>query len=425
MRIMMLLKYLLGNRGAIETVARHPWSLSIGFLFVLSAGLAREYDQEYLIAEPWHALIPLGFSILASTLLATIFWIMPVKAETHRPRIQHAWGMFLSCFWMIAPMAWLYAIPFEQLMSAGDSTRANLTMLGVVAAWRVILMTRVVSVIIRIHPVAAFMVIMLFADTLVLTLLSIVPLPLFNIMGGIRLSESEQVIASMALQTQLLGILSFPIWLFGSMVAFRSRPDWGLLQTPPPPAERGWLRLTAAATIVLGLALLPLTQHEQRLRHHVEANLRSEKFVEALAVMSAHQPEDFPPHWDPPPRTGYRGQTVNVSAVAAAAEEKDVSPWVREVYAAKLNDDLVRRVLWYPQDWTSVAEQDVPHEDRLHRWRPHTNDLRLLLRLSQSLSNSDREAIGRLINAAEQTEAPSSPVAATQPAGSRADPGPQ
>jgi len=55
-----LLRYLIGDRKAILAIAGSRHSLWIGFLFVLSAGLAREYDGEDLLHEPWHALIPLA-----------------------------------------------------------------------------------------------------------------------------------------------------------------------------------------------------------------------------------------------------------------------------------------------------------------------------------------------------------------------------
>ena len=417
MRVLTLFKFLIGSRSAIEIVARHPMSLPIGFLFVLSAGLAREYDQEYLIGEPWHVLIPLGFSILASTLLATIFWLMPAKEGTRRPRIDRAWKMFLACFWMIAPMAWLYAIPFERIMTAGDSTRANLTMLGLVATWRVILMTRVVSVIIRIHPAAAFMVIMLFADTLVLTLLSIVPLPLFNIMGGIRLSESEQVIASMAFQTQILGMLSWPVWLLGSLIAFRSRPDWSLAREPLPEVESGWLRLVAVAMIAVGLLLLPFTQGEQRLRHQVETNLGDEKFTEALAIMSAHQSEDFPPHWDPPPRAGYRRQEPPISSVAAAITIDGTATWVRAVFAEKLEANLLRELRGYRESWSEIATNEL--QDRKYsQFEQHVGDLGILLTIHDGLTGSDRAAIQSLIDAAALPAIPAASFPATTQAAS-------
>ena len=47
---------------------------------------------------------------------------------------------------MTAPLAWLYAIPYERFLSPVGATRANLWTLGLVAAWRVLLIIRVLVV---------------------------------------------------------------------------------------------------------------------------------------------------------------------------------------------------------------------------------------------------------------------------------------
>jgi hypothetical protein len=230
MRIMTLAKYLLGRRAAIEEMAAHPASPGIGLLFVLGAGVAREYDQEYLLREPWHALLPLAVSTAMAIVVATVFWCLRPVEGTRRPCIVNAWRLFLACFWMMAPMAWLYAIPYERFLTAGQATRANLWTLALVAAWRVGLMTRVLVVILRVSPVAAFMLVMFFADVLALIAISVVPAPIFNVMGGIRLNESAGMIASAAFTVQILGVLSLVIWGPGALVALITmRPDWRIV----------------------------------------------------------------------------------------------------------------------------------------------------------------------------------------------------
>lgn len=68
MTIRTLFLYLIGNRQAILAIAANRSALLIGFLFVLSAGLAREYDNHDLVHEPWHVLLPLVASAPASGL---------------------------------------------------------------------------------------------------------------------------------------------------------------------------------------------------------------------------------------------------------------------------------------------------------------------------------------------------------------------
>ena len=63
MTLSTLPRYLLGRESAILEVIESRGVLLLGFLFVLSAGFAREYDGEDLVAEPWHVLIPLAASV--------------------------------------------------------------------------------------------------------------------------------------------------------------------------------------------------------------------------------------------------------------------------------------------------------------------------------------------------------------------------
>ena len=48
--------YLIGRRSAILEIAGNRWSLLIGFLLVVSGGLARNYDGAYLTKE-WTVLL--------------------------------------------------------------------------------------------------------------------------------------------------------------------------------------------------------------------------------------------------------------------------------------------------------------------------------------------------------------------------------
>ena len=53
MTIRTLLRYLVGDHQAILDLAATRWTLVVGFLFVLSAGFAHEYDGQDLRREPW------------------------------------------------------------------------------------------------------------------------------------------------------------------------------------------------------------------------------------------------------------------------------------------------------------------------------------------------------------------------------------
>ena len=53
----------------------------------------------------------------------------------------------MGLFWMTAPIAWLYAIPVERFFGSYSAAVANITLLGVVSLWRVLLMSRVIQVV--------------------------------------------------------------------------------------------------------------------------------------------------------------------------------------------------------------------------------------------------------------------------------------
>ena len=137
MRLQTLFLYLIGNRQAMFDIAADRRALFIGFLFVLSAGFAREYDGEDLIHEPWYLLIPLAASLLSSFVLYLVTYGVFISTRQIRgesvlfvdtdgllkkkplsgPSFLSGYLSFLALFWCTAPLAWLYAIPYERFLS--------------------------------------------------------------------------------------------------------------------------------------------------------------------------------------------------------------------------------------------------------------------------------------------------------------------
>ena len=87
-----LFRFHCGRSDAILKLAATRPALWVGLLFVMSAGIAREYDGEDLLDRPY----------------------------------------FL-------------AIPVERLMNSEDAMTANLCLLALVASWRIAVMTRAIS----------------------------------------------------------------------------------------------------------------------------------------------------------------------------------------------------------------------------------------------------------------------------------------
>src|SRR5262245_61059042 len=132
MSIRALLLYLIGNDKAIVRLASDRRALWVGLLFVLSAGFAREYDGQDLLRQPWHLLLPLGASLVSSFLLFCLLYCRLIWTDPARPPFFSAYLSFLGLFWLTAPLAWLYAIPYERFMPETRAVEANLWTLGLV-----------------------------------------------------------------------------------------------------------------------------------------------------------------------------------------------------------------------------------------------------------------------------------------------------
>jgi len=398
-----LFLYLIGNRQAIRAIAADRRALWIGLLFVLSAGFAREYDGEDLLHEPWYALIPVGASLASSFVLYTATYGVACLKRTSGPNFALGYRSFLGLFWMTAPLAWLYAIPYERFLSPLEATRANLWTLAVVSAWRVFLMMRVAGTLMGYGGRAVFLV-MAFADAVVLTVLRFVPVPLFDIMGGIRLSPEERVIQSAACFVCFWGTLTLPVWVIGTLIiwgrtVFRgATPDWPPFDDEPKPGFAGVLAF-AVASVLIWFAILPFTQPEQILRRRVEQAMEQGRMEAALQVMSAHTRDEFPPHWDPPPRPRYGQSQMLLFDVLDTIVAEPPAPWVRDIYWQKFEDWL-----FSPPSprWTRQRDKDeMRRAARLLQQSPEGPDLLGKLREAAGKENG-RSDLARYLKQLEE-----------------------
>jgi len=356
-----LFRYLfLLDRQAIHDIAACRKAVWIGLLFVLSAGFAREYDGEDLLAEPWHLFLPLGASLVTSVLLFGVVWAIDAGWKRNVISFGRDYRRFLSLFWMTAPLAWLYAIPVERLFSPARAVEANLWLLGIVATWRVALMVRVVSTVFHFSLSRSIFPVFFFADSLMVVILFLTPLPVFSIMGGIRLTESEQLLQTTAFLVGGIGILSWPIWLIGTVV-IASRPFPNRSDLVPASSAHDYptkaLWTLAIASLAIWACILPLTQPEQRRRRQVGTLLRAGHIEQALETMSAHERRDFPPHWDPPPRISYGETNPDLPKVLEVLIAVETKPWVSELYWEKFRD-LIGRGNEYHNYWLYLDEAE-------------------------------------------------------------------
>jgi hypothetical protein len=338
-----LFRYLIGDRTAIQEIAESRGALWVGLLFVVSAGLAREYDGEDLLHEPGHVLIPLAASLVSSFILFVLCFAKVIANDPQRPRFFSAYRSFLTLFWMTAPLAWLYAIPYERFLSPYGAMQANLLTLGLVAAWRVALMCRVVSVLMGYPTPNAILLVLLFGDGLALLAMGLVPKPVVGFMGGIRHTDTEKLILNTTCCVTQLGCVSLPFLIWGVAGAIaRSKPVWQLAASAykEPPRLHHGVVILALFSVGVWAAILPVAQPEQLNRRRAEDDLRNGRIEEALAEMSAHTPADYPPQWEPPPRIGYGEKSPSLFDVMDLVVEKPPAPWVRDIYVEKLDQYL-------------------------------------------------------------------------------------
>ncbi len=377
LKVAALFGFLVGRRESILAAARDRATIWVGLLFVIAAGFAREYDGEDLRREPWHLLIPLAASVVISLAIHSLVRRRDAVPPTS---FWSEYRTFLGLFWLTAPMALLYAIPYERMLSPAGSVLANLWTLGLVASWRVALMSRVVSVLTARSLRHSFFLVMLVADVAALVALFTVPVPVLQVMGGIRLTESEQVLQNTAFLARAAAVLTLPFWLIGALVA-RSRAN---LQPPPniSSAARGapvGPLVLAGACVVAWALVLPATQREQRLRSDAERMLRSGRIAQAVETMSKHDRDDYPPAWDPPPRIGWPGPEVPaVLDVLNVIVDRGAADWVRAAYV----DKFERRHLGMALLWEGTIRPDVvrllerlPEGEQLRQRNAYVDDV--------------------------------------------------
>jgi len=139
------LAYLVGSRAAILRLASSRMALWVGLILVITAGIARHYDRGGLLTDFRWIYGPIAVS-LVSSLLVFLALFVGLRLRDTKVGFRAQYCSFLGLFWMTAPMAWIYAIPVERWCDPLLAAKWNLLFLAIVATWRVLLISRAVSV---------------------------------------------------------------------------------------------------------------------------------------------------------------------------------------------------------------------------------------------------------------------------------------
>jgi len=150
MKTIHLAGFLLGHRDSITRVTSDRTSIPVGLILVLLAGVARDHDLEDLTGEGIGTVF-LGLAISSALWIVLhigILWTFRGRwiGEDGKPAPAPGPTVLLGAIWATAPLAWLYAVPFERMADPVSADDDNVALLALVATWRVLLMIRVLSV---------------------------------------------------------------------------------------------------------------------------------------------------------------------------------------------------------------------------------------------------------------------------------------
>jgi len=385
MSLTTLLLYFGGDATAIVVIAGNPWSGVLGLLFVLSTGLARHYDTHDLRAEPWHVFVPLAVSLLLSALLYAVLYLLVASQTSIWLPLLSGWWCMIGLMWLTAPLAWLYAIPYQRWLSAEASVRAKLVTLGIVSLWRVLLMGRAVSLLFPATPWSGYALVLLVADSAALAGMAVTrpaaaPSSTPRIILGMATigpSQPDQA-AGLTCLISALGIVTLPLWLIGALTGKAATDTWLWNDAGPPAAPPDLpLWLLAVLALLLFVSVLFYTQPAQRRRSHIEALFKEGKVRQALAELSSQTPDAFPPQWQAPPACHFREPPALLDVIETVAWVQ-CAPWVRSVYLERF-----RRFLSDPY-WYWFYDADLERIAALLKRLPEGPELARLIRTTMT-----------------------------------------
>lgn len=343
-----ILLYLFGHAGAVRRVASSPAALPVGILLVLSAAVARNYDQEWFGSSAMWLFRPLIFSLFSGAWLLFFVsraWADEPLSETLRPGGGSGvtWSFF-GCFWMTAPIAWLYAIPMERMFDPVNAARGNVWLLSIVSLWRVLLMSRVISVIGGMPFVQALGKVLLPAslEVLIVGFVAGMGRAVLAGMGGLRNSPAEDVLARALSASMTLSLAAlFLAWVlhftFGRQP--RRAPGWTSLDTRSGQRGIPWAFLVIVAAACAAISVVP--QQEMQRSHHAHVLAQKKDWAGLVSYLSQHRKEDFPPSIVLPPSPWELFSSKDLTAVVPFLTE-GTPAWVRDLYFGHLEQVLVQ-----------------------------------------------------------------------------------
>jgi hypothetical protein len=287
-----LVGYQFGNAKAIRRVAGSRYLLVGAGMLVLITSVPRNYDQIFIGEVPWWPVIPLLFSIVSGTFLFLVLqsaFLREVEA-----RLWTKYSLFLGLFWMTAPIAWLYGIPFERFMDSRAATIANLWLLGIVSVWRVALITRVLSVVFSVPWMRAsgWVLVAASVEVVVVLFFRVMGEAIGRSMGGMRNSPEQDLILHVLNAVFVTCVFAAPALLIVMVGTARLFPEKARLTELPKNGRFPALTLGIAWAAWILIAIP--SQRELGKEYRYRSLLKEDSFKQALAYLNTLEPEDWP-----------------------------------------------------------------------------------------------------------------------------------
>lgn len=294
--------YQFGKKEAIKSVASNKAFLWCSIWLVLLSAVARNYDQEWILADPFWLIGNLLFSWVSASLFFIVIHLAELRPRQKAtgdtpPKLRHQYPLFLTLFWMTAPSAWLYAIPIERLSNPSVSAVFNASLLIVVSIWRVCLMARVISVVLEWSYRNALRIILfcaLIEAGIILGLGGVQNLGKAIAAGmmGMRNAPEEDLLIGFINGVFLLTCILFPVvggceWIAekeGGKSAFKPARRSSFNQL-------GWM--LAPTAIWIAIAIAP--QHETKHHHNHRQLTLQGNYEEAMLYLEDLKLDDLSP----------------------------------------------------------------------------------------------------------------------------------
>lgn len=286
-------KFLIGNREAVKTVASSAKTILLGLLFIVSAGLARNYDHHLLREELLWIGGPIGMALFSSIFIYTFLKIFGRIPSTDKPYSNFTG--FFACFTMTAPLAWLYGIPVENFTSPLNATIFNFSILLLVSIWRVTLMVRVTCVLFGFHPARAFALVAIPASVEMFFATLVSSISIVGIMGGMSLSPADAFLVKATGFVTYASIVVFGLGILTALVGPRGNvTSWFPERPQPKITPASWLVALAIIGLWLVIAIIP--QQKLTTREHFRNLIKAERYEEAAEFAKTKTLADFPIH---------------------------------------------------------------------------------------------------------------------------------